>query len=152
LVAPFFLFQVLCLFLWSLDDYWMYSLRPLFLLLVFEGVLAQQRLMSLQMLRSMRKDPYFLFVYRMGKWDLRLSDELVPGDIVSLTADSLTVQKSTPSFLHPPPSMSSLPSLRIEKQSKIERYVPCDAVIIRGSCVVNEAMLTGTPSSPESIS
>jgi manganese-transporting P-type ATPase len=140
LVAPFFLFQVLCLFLWSLDDYWMYSLLTLFLLLVFEGVLAQQRLMSLQMLRSMRKDPYFLFVYRLGRWDLRLSDELVPGDIASLTADSLTVQRSLPSI----PLIPS--SLQIEKQSKIERYVPCDAVIIRGSCVVNEAMLTGHPS------
>lgn len=76
----------------------MYSLLTLLLLLLFEGVLAQQRLMSLQMLRSMRKDPYFLFVYRMGKWDICLSDELVPGDIVSLTVDSLPGQKSQSSL------------------------------------------------------
>jgi hypothetical protein len=56
------------------------------MLLVFEGVLAQQRLMSLQMLRSMRKDPFFLYAYRAGKWELLQSDQLLPGDIVSLAS------------------------------------------------------------------
>lgn len=68
----------------------MYSALTLVMLLAFEGVLAHQRLHSLQMLRAMRKDPYFLYVYRMAKWELLLSDQLLPGDIVSLTSNTTT--------------------------------------------------------------
>ena len=56
------------------------------MLLFFEGVLAHQRLLSLTMLRAMRKDPFLLYVYRLGKWNSCYSDKLVPGDIISLTA------------------------------------------------------------------
>jgi manganese-transporting P-type ATPase len=126
----------------------MYSALTLAMLLLFEGVLAQQRLMSLQMLRSMRKDPFFLYAYRAGKWELLQSDQLVPGDIVSLASAALAQKGPKGSLQHH--SISSLfTTVPGRKQlSQLERYVPCDAVIIRGSCVVNEAMLTGerTPS------
>ena len=62
LVAPFFVFQVLCLFLWSLDDYWYYSVFTLLLLMFFEGMMCKQRQASLLMLREMRRPPVDMYV------------------------------------------------------------------------------------------
>ena len=61
-MAPFFVFQVLCLFLWSLDDYWYYSVFTLLLLMFFEGMMCKQRQASLLMLRDMRRPPVDMYV------------------------------------------------------------------------------------------
>lgn len=86
-MAPFFVFQVLCLFLWSLDDYWYYSVFTLLMLMFFEGMMCKQRQASLTMLRNMRRPPVRINVFRMGTWMAISSDTLVPGDLISLTAD-----------------------------------------------------------------
>ena len=131
-MAPFFVFQVLCLLLWSLDDYWYYSALTLLMLLFFEGVLAKQRLVSLQNLRSMKRNPTAVYVFRCGKWQLVSSVDLVPGDVMSLSFGNVDTAGA-----------GGKRGGRSGGAVESEKTVPCDALIIRGSCVVNEAMLTG---------
>ncbi|KAI9204679.1 uncharacterized protein BJ171DRAFT_505077, partial [Polychytrium aggregatum] len=123
LVAPFFVFQLFCVALWFLDDMWYYSLFTLFMLFVFESTVVFQRLRNLQEFRSMSIKPYPIPVYRNGKWTQIQTDDLVPGDICSVS------------------------------RCVDDNPVPADMLIIDGSCIANEAMLSGesTPQLKESI-
>jgi cation-transporting ATPase 13A1 len=82
-----------------------------------------QRLKTLKEFRTMSVSPYPIQVLRAGSWVTLQTTDLLPGDVVSI------VRQAT------------------------ETSVPADILLIRGTCIVNEAMLSGesTPLLKESI-
>lgn len=122
-VAPFFVFQVFCVALWCMDEQWYYSLFSLFMLVSFEMTTVFQRRTTMSEFQSMGIKPYEIFVYRDGKWKRIQTTELLPGDMVSLT------------------------------RTNEDSALPCDLLLLDGTAIVNEAMLSGesTPLLKESI-
>ena len=122
-VAPFFVFQIFCVGLWLLDEYWYYSLFTLFMLVVFESTVVWQRQRTLNEFRGMTIKPYDIWVYRERKWIQTTSDKLLPGDLASVG------------------------------RTKEDSGVACDMLLVEGTAIVNEAMLSGesTPLLKDSI-
>jgi cation-transporting ATPase 13A1 len=131
-LAPFFLFQVMCVILWSLDEYWYYALFTLVALVLFETTMAFHRLKSLQRLHDAgsQHDHQRVYVRRPtiptpsttsnnkqlhGSWMLVNKEEVVPGDYISLAANN---------GIQPTP-------------------VPADILLCTGTAVCDEALLTG---------
>ena len=103
---------------------WYYSIFTVVMLVVFESTVVFQRLKNLNEFRSMAASPYEILCYRNSNWISIQTDNLVPGDLVSI--------------------------VRSEDDTIA---VPCDLLVLDGSCIVNEAMLSGesTPQLKESI-
>ena len=125
-LAPFFVFQVFCVVLWSLDDYWYYSLFTLLMLVIFESTVVTSRMRNLDEMRELATPPCAALALRDGKWTPLSSEELLPGDIISLArAEDRGSYTFNGAF------------------AEVEAACPADVVLLHGSVTVNESALTG---------
>ena len=93
------------------------------MLVSFEMTTVFQRRTTMAEFQSMGIKPYDVYAYRDGKWVKIPTTDLLPGDLISIT--------------------------RTNEGSAL----PCDLLLVDGSAIVNEAMLSGesTPLLKESI-
>lgn len=112
-VAPFFVFQIFSVALWCMDEFWYYLLFTLFMLVLFECTTVFQRRSTLTEFQTMGIKPYTVYAHRNGAWGEVQLDELLPGDVVLVT------------------------------RTADDLALPCDLVLLGGSAIVNEAMLSG---------
>ena len=111
--APFFVFQLFCVLLWMMDEYWQLSMYTLVMLIVFESTVVMQRIANWKRIKNMRKPSSKVSVVRNDKTIEISSDLLLPGDVIVVS----------------------------KGQNKVA--VPCDLVVLEGSCTVDESILTG---------
>ncbi|KAF7458512.1 manganese-transporting ATPase 13A1-like [Cryptosporidium felis] len=132
IMSPFFLFQIFCVFLWILDEYWQMSLFTLFMLCTLEAQMVFRRLKESDELRSMRRPSCQILVFRDNTWKYVATDHLLPGDIFAISS-------SSSSDLDPKGAGQGNHS----QHQDAACISPCDFVLLSGNVTVNEAMLTG---------
>ena len=149
LLQPMFLFQLLCVMLWCLDEYWIYAIYTLLSLLLFESVQDYTRWKGVKRLRedvsgadiedvnhnkkTMTKN--IVECYRIGKWMTVPTNKLVVGDIISVVSPSIHMKKQQQRHI--------VHSRNAHDHEQRGFIIPADLLLLKGRAVVNEAMLTG---------
>lgn len=172
-VAPFFVFQLFCIMLWVFDDYGIQSFTSLTMLCIFEATVVSQRIINITSLRKMRVPPHFIMVYRDKTWSKVSSEDLIPGDIVSVV-EGLSLEiikeevdesklgffekqlrrlKKIKEQADAKKNRQNIDQLITQCKEKEPQALTCDLILLSGSVTVNEAMLTGesTPQIKDSI-
>ena len=54
------------------------------MLMTFEATLVKQQLKNMSEIRNMGNKPYPVYAYRQKRWNRIPSDELLPGDLISV--------------------------------------------------------------------
>ncbi len=157
LLSPFTVFQLFCVILWMLDDYWQYSVFTLLMILGFEATVVFSRIKCLSALRGMGNASRKVMVYRCGSWRKVWTTELLPGDILSLTRRVVHKGKKAAKNGRSSGTGGSEESTNNDDTAALDKksnskdntenddgdVVPADVLLLRGSTVVNEASLTG---------
>ncbi len=152
LLQPLFLFQLFCVALWSLDEYWIYALFTLMSLVMFECTVAYNRWKGVKRLREeveggsgeeaseedIDQKVQIVECYRGDAWISVPSHQLIVGDIVSVISPSVQNKSNDP----------SRNNVRQNLNRNIHDHdrgyqIPADLLLLKGRAVVNEAMLTG---------
>ena len=161
--TPFFIFQLICTVLRSFDNYSYNSLISLIMILIFEITIALKRIFNLATLRNMRAPPHYIYVYRDNQWKEVPSSNLFPGDIVSIIEGSslrnlkeedkdskmniifriLKRIKEVKKREEEEKNQKSINTVLNKYKEKDIIPVTCDMLLLSGSALVDESMLTG---------
>lgn len=160
LLSPVSMFQVFTSLLWLLDSYWQYVGFTLFSIVFMEAGTVMQRQRTLKSLSGMSAKAVPVQTWRDSKWQELQSDDLLPGDLISITKrrapkavqDSVEVANKDANKNDATKKEDDATSKR-RRQRRAVYNVPCDCLLVRGSAVVNEATLTGesTPQMKDSV-
>jgi cation-transporting ATPase 13A1 len=145
LMSPISMFQLFSAALWLLDAYWQYTMMTLVQILILESTTVFQRLKTLKTLKGMSVKAFDVYVHRDGRWLEENSQNLVPGDLISLkvTRTKTTTSTAVATPGSPVTKQQQQQQQQQQHQNQASNIVPVDCVLVRGSAVVNEATLTG---------
>lgn len=137
-----------------MDDNRIFSIMILVMLVGTAYTMSVQRIKTLVGYRSMTLAPHQTHVLQEGKWIVKSSYDLLPGDIVAvqpgyqhkksefdMISDSEFLAQAIPFSSKIPGKLMNAPKKDEENHSF--RNVSCDIMLLGGTCVVNEAILTG---------
>lgn len=138
-----------------LDENGGYSLFILIMLVFSAYMISVQRIKTLVGFRSMTLAPHEVRVWRKGKWEIISSYDLKPGEIMLVEAgyqhkkspykmmtDEEYLSKNIPFGAKMPSNLSRPPTSKSSENSSY-RTVPADILLLSGTCVANESILTG---------
>ena len=84
MLSPISVFQLFSSALWLLDAYWQYFAMTIVQILILELTTVWQKVRTQKTLQNMCSKPYGVLVYRSDQWLPVSTEELLPGDLVSL--------------------------------------------------------------------
>lgn len=134
MVAPFFVFQIFCGILWCLDEYIYHALITLVMLVLFEMGVVYQRIIAMREFRQMN----------LRTTDIKLLKRPIAKHLQKSSASesNKTYENADDAAPYTISSRDLVPGDIIEIESP-GIQVPCDLLLLKGTCAVNEAMLTG---------
>ena len=138
LVSPLVVFQLFTALLWMLDEYWQFVCFQIFMVLLLESTTVFQRIKTFGTLNGMSSKPYSIQVFRQNKWQEVSTEQLFPGDLISVkhsTKPKAAAEGAT--------GEEAAAAAKAAAEAQYANTVPCDCLILSGDIVVNEATLTG---------
>ena len=89
---------------------------------------------NMKLVRNMRAKPIPIFLYRDNRWARIMSSGVLPGDIISLARGQVIRDED---MFNPNANKDK------KRVTVLDTIVPCDVMLLSGSCVLDEALLTG---------
>lgn len=155
IMDPLNFFQLFTVCLYFFDEEFYHPLMTLAMLLFSNAMLVVDRMSVSMSIRNLRIKPQEIYIYRNNKWIKGNTHDLFPGDIVSikpssnikelednsLEKDLIEIKKNIPFGNKLPPTFFD----KIKNMGKGETkpVLPCDLIILQGSVLVDESILTG---------
>lgn len=135
LLAPFFLFQFFCVILWSLDEYWYYAIFTLFAIIIFESTMVYNRIQNLTRLHQLshKYKNQRIYVRRGGPEALMTKTKTKTNGIKDSSHNQQWILIFVSELL--PGDWISISGNSIP--------VPADILLMNGTAVCDEALLTG---------